>query len=60
MRRAASLAAEIKDETGHEAVLEKGSGGVFDVFVDGKLIFSKHERGRFPDAHEIIEQIPST
>jgi selT/selW/selH-like putative selenoprotein len=38
-------------------VLEKGSGGVFDVFVDDRLIFSKHERGRFPDAAEIVEAI---
>jgi len=31
---------------------------VFDVSVDGKLIFSKHERGRFPDAEEVVALIP--
>jgi selenoprotein W-related protein len=40
-----------------EPVLEKGSGGVFDVIVDGRLVFSKHERGRFPDEQEILDQL---
>ena len=31
----------------------RGSGGIFDVKADGKLIFSKHERGRFPDSGEV-------
>lgn len=35
----------------------QGSGGVFDVRVDGELIFSKHEVGRFPEHDEILTQI---
>lgn len=31
----------------------RGSGGIFDVRADGKLVFSKHERGRFPDSGEV-------
>jgi len=31
-----------------------GSGGVFDVRIDGRLVFSKHETGRFPDPGEIV------
>jgi predicted Rdx family selenoprotein len=27
------------------------------VFVDGKLIFSKHAAGRFPDDAEIVQAI---
>jgi selT/selW/selH-like putative selenoprotein len=27
---------------------------VFDVRVDGRLVFSKHEAGRFPDPEEIV------
>jgi selT/selW/selH-like putative selenoprotein len=27
---------------------------VFDVIVDGKLVFSKRERGRFPDEQEVL------
>ena len=36
-----------------EAKLTKGSGGVFDVVVDGKLVYSKRETGRFPEAGEV-------
>jgi selT/selW/selH-like putative selenoprotein len=32
-----------------------GSGGVFDVQVaGGRLIYSKHQTGRFPEHEEII------
>jgi predicted Rdx family selenoprotein len=27
---------------------------VFDVIADGRLVFSKHRDGRFPDAAEIV------
>jgi selT/selW/selH-like putative selenoprotein len=35
--------------------LVKGDNGVFDVVVDGKLVFSKHEAGRFPKPAEIVK-----
>jgi selenoprotein W-related protein len=44
----------LRRELGIEAELNKGRGGVFDVVADGKLVFSKHEAGRFPDDDEII------
>lgn len=31
-----------------------GGGGIFDVRADGKLIFSKHETGRFPEHDEVL------
>jgi hypothetical protein len=34
--------------------LVRGDNGVLDVAVDGRRIFSKHERGRFPDHDEIL------
>lgn len=37
-----------------ESELVEGSNGVFDVVADGKLIFSKHQTGRFPEAEEIL------
>ena len=39
--------------------LIKGSGGIFDVKCDGKLIFSKHKIAgqRFPKEGEITELI---
>jgi selT/selW/selH-like putative selenoprotein len=41
-----------------KAILDKGSGGVFDVTVDGALIFSKHAVGRFPTHDEVLAKIP--
>lgn len=34
--------------------LIEGRGGVFDVEVDGRLLYSKHATGEFPDPAEII------
>jgi selenoprotein W-related protein len=33
--------------------LVAGHGGVFEVSVDGKTVFSKRSLGRFPDEGEI-------
>lgn len=33
----------------------EGSGGAFDVEVDGDVVFSKAEAGRFPEVGEVIE-----
>ena len=35
----------------------EGSGGVFDVTADGKLIWSKHEKGRFPEHKEVLDPL---
>jgi len=51
------LAAEIKKQTGIDSELVRGSGGIFDVTVDGKRIFSKHDEGNFPSEKEIVEKI---
>lgn len=37
-----------------ESELTAGSGGVFEVTVDGKKVFSKKALGRFPDEGEIL------
>jgi selenoprotein W-related protein len=47
----------IKEDRGVEAELVKGAGGVFDVVVDGKLIYSKQQTGRFPDPEEILAKL---
>jgi selenoprotein W-related protein len=39
------------------AKLVKGSGGIFDVVVDGKKVFSKYETGRFPEPGEIVRAL---
>ncbi len=40
-----------------EAELIASSGGVFEVKLDGDLIFSKRKQGRFPDDGEIITAV---
>jgi selT/selW/selH-like putative selenoprotein len=35
----------------------EGSGGVYEVKLDGKLIFSKRRTGRFPENDEILGPI---
>ena len=32
----------------------RGGGGVFDVTLDGKLLFSKHKQDRFPEPGEVL------
>jgi selenoprotein W-related protein len=51
-----SLAEKIlktKKQEVSELTLVPGSGGVFEVEVNGKLVFSKRKEGRFPDWGEI-------
>jgi selT/selW/selH-like putative selenoprotein len=40
-----------------KATLIRGGRGVFDVTVDGKLVFSKHHEGRFPDEVELLDEL---
>jgi selT/selW/selH-like putative selenoprotein len=51
------LGARLTRDLGIEPELVPGDRGVFDVFVDGKLIFSKYTAGRFPDETEIVRAI---
>lgn len=51
------MAAEIKKQKGLDVQLVKGSGGVFDVFRDDQLVFSKHQSGRFPEAPEVVDAL---
>jgi predicted Rdx family selenoprotein len=39
--------------------LVKGDKGVFNVVANGSVIFSKDERGRFPEDQEIIDALRS-
>jgi selenoprotein W-related protein len=45
----------LQKELGLDATLMPGSGGVFDVMVNGGMIFSRSQMGRFPDTREIIQ-----
>jgi len=51
------LADELKKEFDVEAKLVAESGGIFDVIVDGNMVYSKFETGRFPDPGEVTRKI---
>ncbi len=40
-----------------EVALVPGTGGVFEVRVDGDLVCSKKERGRFPESKELKQLV---
>jgi len=42
-----------------ELVLQPSSGGRFEVSVDGRLIYSKAETGRFPTVEEVRGALPA-
>jgi len=35
----------------------EGGKGIFDVTADGRLVFSKHKAGRFPDNDEVVSAL---
>lgn len=47
----------IKDKYGLVARLIEGSGGAFEVQIDGTLVFSKLKQFRFPEEDEIFAAI---
>ena len=40
-----------------EVALVPGTGGVFDVLVDGELIYSRKQEGRFPESSELKQRV---
>lgn len=60
LARAAWVAQELlttfSDELG-ELVLIPGSGGVFDLRLDGHLVFSRQGEKRFPEVKELKQKI---
>ncbi|MBV8772996.1 MAG: Rdx family protein [Deltaproteobacteria bacterium] len=47
------MAASLKSRFREEVQVKPGSTGQFDVVVDGKVIFSKSQAGRFPVDNEV-------
>lgn len=58
--RAAWLAQELlttfEAELG-EVALVPGSGGIFEIYLDDRLIWSRRSEGRFPEAKEIKQRV---
>ena len=52
-----SLAESIEREIGADTELVLGDNGIFDVEVDGRRIYSKHQTGRFPEHEEILAEL---
>ena len=48
------LAAELESKLGIESELVASGGGVFEVTLDGRPVFSKKALGRFPDDGEVV------
>lgn len=51
------MAARILEEYEHDVgaiELVTGAHGVFDVHVDGKLVFTKSMLGRYPDPDDVL------
>ena len=47
----------IKEKYGIDSRLIEGSGGAFEVRIDGTLVFSKLKQFRFPEEDEISAAI---
>ena len=58
MPQASSLEAELKQNFPNmEISLISSGGGVFEIVLDGKLIFSKKAINRFPEKGEVVRII---
>jgi selenoprotein W-related protein len=58
--RAAWLAQELLttfSEELAEVTLAPGTGGIFEIHLDGDLLWSRKERGRFPESREIKQLV---
>ena len=51
------MQAAIKNEFGLTADLEGGHSGIFDVAIDGEVVYSKDQTYRFPTDEEIFGKI---
>ena len=52
-----SLQKELGKSLGVKPKIKLGGQGQLDVIVDGNIVFSRQEAGRFPTAAEIVETI---
>ena len=54
---AQELLATFAEEIGSVALTPDATGGVFEVRVGGDLVWSRKERGRFPDIKELKQLV---
>ena len=55
------MAARIKEAFQVDAELIRGGGGIYDIKVDGQLVYSRHANdNQFPESDEsVVESIES-
>jgi selenoprotein W-related protein len=53
---AQELLTTFQDDLG-EVALRPGTGGIFEVLVDGETIWSRAAEGRFPDIKELKQRV---
>ncbi|MGB2988387.1 MAG: Rdx family protein, partial [Candidatus Zixiibacteriota bacterium] len=51
------MAVAVEKEFGIVANLKEGHGGIFEVALNGRVVFSNLEEGRFPENEEIFQKI---
>jgi selT/selW/selH-like putative selenoprotein len=47
----------VKAQPTAQVSLKRGSGGVFEITVDGRLAYSKKATGRFPSDEEVLRTL---
>jgi selenoprotein W-related protein len=47
------LLSTFPEEIGSLTLIPDNTGGMFEVRIDGKLVWSRKERGRFPEIKEL-------
>lgn len=40
-----------------EVTIKKGTGGIFNIYANGTLVFSRSNEGRFPDMAELKQLV---
>ena len=51
------MQAAIKQKYGITAELEEGMSGIFEVFIDGRSVYSNQVTHRFPEPEEIFAKV---
>ena len=54
---AQELLTTFAEELGSVTLIPDDTGGVFEVRLDGKLVWSRKEHGRFPDIKELKQLV---
>jgi len=54
---AQELLTTFAEEVGSVTLISDDTGGVFEIRLDGRLIWSRKEHGRFPDIKELKQLV---